>query len=187
MKNNHEQPIQWQWPKAQRHPPIAIVSFAHWLSWCPSSNAFATWNSLTPTIRSWSAENGGDISAVQCRYMPRCLQRENILDENLTYECLLSLCLQYPQSFQISLEIYLLRKCSFWNLSSEPGPSRHQVSIFYPLYPGTTWMGRECILPTDPHGPCLLPTNQFIAVLKRKNCSEKLLIKFALIYSNRPI
>ena len=70
-KSSEEQPIQWQWPKAQRHPPIAIESFAHWLSWCPSSNAFATWNSLTPTIRSWPAENGGEISgSMSCAPVP---------------------------------------------------------------------------------------------------------------------
>ena len=61
--------VQPQWPQhttTQRHPPVGIESFVLWLcSWCPSSNAFATWNSLTRTMWSWSIiwwrYYGGDI------------------------------------------------------------------------------------------------------------------------------
>jgi len=76
---------------AKRHPPISIHSFAHRLcSWCPSSNACSTWNSLTPTIWSWSVQwwrsKGGQcLATVFDTGIPP--KEKTILDKNSPHVC----------------------------------------------------------------------------------------------------
>ena len=71
---------------SSKTPSTHIDSFASWqCSWRPSSNACATWNSLTPTRRSWSFiwwSSKGVNALLQC-LIP--LKIKTILDKHILH------------------------------------------------------------------------------------------------------